>query len=58
MTIEEKKEIYFKKWTYLNQLSYSSNDYDICREIKKSEDNFYKRYLFFKNYLLAKENLK
>ena len=48
-----------KKWVYLRNLAKTEGQkYEVYSEIWRLEDESYKKWLFYKNYLLAKDKIK
>lgn len=58
MTIYNKKEELLVKWRYLQDLSFATEDFNTCMKIRQKEDELYKQYLFYKNYIIAERKIK
>ena len=58
-SIRDKERYYFKKWTYLQALLKEKNiEKEKSYELIEAEDEAYKKWLFFKGFLNAKEGVE
>lgn len=58
-TIIDKKTELYNKWSYLKDLAKDHHfNYEQSSEIYRVEDETYKKYLFYRNYIRAKEKVE
>lgn len=57
--IRKKAAELYNRWSYLKELAKDHElDYEQSAEIYRIEDEIYKKYLFYRNYLIAKEKVE
>lgn len=57
MTIYNKKEELLVKWRHLRDLAFATEDFNTCMKIRQKEEEYYKQYLFYKNYINAERKI-